>query len=245
MTVWDDITERKKDLDRLLREKPQALRGIVEWYAFEVTYTSTVIEGNTLTRPETVAVLNEGRTPANKRLREIDEMRDHEDAYHLAMAIARSSEALGERTVKTLHAALQRRTDPDEAGLYSSHERRIKGSDKVFPSPLQVPPLMEAFGAWLSDQPAQPRPAFDAHYRLVAIHPFSDGNGRTSRLLMNLMLARGGYPPVLIDLPERSEYLSAIVARDADPDDHALADFLAVRLLLSLDSYVSAAKEAI
>ena len=243
MNPWPDIHAKKAELDRLLARHPRACDHLEDWYAFELTYTSTVIEGNTLTRRDTALVLNEGITPANKRVREVDEMRDHQDAWRYACEVADEGEALGERTVKALHALLMRRTDPDEGGRYSRFERRIQGANVVFPAPLQVPPLMEAFGAWLREQVAGPEAAIEAHYRLVSIHPFSDGNGRTSRLLMNLMLRRAGYPPLLIDVDHRRTYLDALERRQTADDSHPYVRFMAERLAASLDDYIGTARD--
>ncbi len=81
----------------------------------------------------------------------------------------------------------------------------------IFPNPLKIPQLMEEFGSWLSVAPATPEGAFEAHFRLTAIHPFSDGNGRTARLLMNLMLIRGGYPPVAVRPEDRKPRATCVI----------------------------------
>ncbi len=96
------------------------------------------------------------------------------------------------------------------AGVYSYNPRRIAGSPVVFPNPAKNPALMEEFSAWLKDAPPTPSAAFDAHFRLTAIHPFGVGNGRTARLLMNLLLLRGGYPPVPVRPEDRKTYLDAL-----------------------------------
>ena len=243
MGLWADIRTKKAELDRLLARHPRATANLDDWYAFEVTYTSTVIEGNTLTRRETALVLNDGLTPANKRVREVEEMLGHREAYDFALAVARRGEPLGERTVKELHAILMRRVDAEEAGRYSAYERRIQGAPVVFPGPLQVPGEMEAFGAWLASQPAEPEAAVEAHFRLVSIHPFSDGNGRTSRLLMNLILAQAGYPPLLIDMDHRRAYLDALEARQTRDDPAPYEAFMRTRLAASMDDYIETARD--
>jgi Fic family protein len=97
--------------------------------------------------------------------------------------------------VREIHRRIVLRSQPEIAGFYSSLPRRIAGSPVVFPNPLKIPELMRQFGEWLSTAEPVPSASFEAHFRLSAIHPFSDGNGRTCRLLMNLLLLRGGYPP--------------------------------------------------
>jgi Fic family protein len=117
---------------------------------------------------------------------------------------------IGEGVVVELHRRIVARSDPAIAGVYSPHRRRIAGSPVVLPNPLRVPDLMASFGAWLETAAATPEAAFDAHFRLTAIHPFSDGNGRTARLLMNLLLIRGNYPPVPVRPEDRRVYLEAL-----------------------------------
>ena len=129
------------------------------------------------------------------------------------------------------------RIDPEEAGRYSAHQRAIAGSPLVLPSPAEIPPLMGDFTAWLAVAPAGPETAFDAHARLVAIHPFSDGNGRTARLLMNLLLMQG-YPPVVIGPEHRALYIEALQAVQLKADAQPYWRFMAERLEASLDHHL-------
>ena len=99
---------------------------------------------------------------------------------------------------------------------------------------------MEEFGAWLSGAPATPEGAFDAHFRLTAIHPFSDGNGRTARLLMNLLLLRGSYPPVAVRPEDRKLYLEALEQGSLSDDLQPFLNFIYERLDATLGEYVSA-----
>src|SRR5205807_6009541 len=102
--------------------------------------------------------------------------------------------------------------DSEEAGRYRRRQRVIAGSPLVLPTPAEIPALMGDFVAWLSTASVGAETAFAAHARLVAIHPFSDGNGRTARLLMNLLLLRAGYPPVVIGPEHRAAYIDALQA---------------------------------
>jgi Fic family protein len=121
----------------------------------------------------------------------------------------------------------------------------VAGSPVIFPNPTKVPGLMEELGAWLSHAPSTPENAFEAHFRLTAIHPFSDGNGRTARLLMNLMLVRGGYPPVAIGPPDRMPYLDALERGSVSNDLQPFLTFMYDRLDATLDAYLNALKEAL
>jgi Fic family protein len=101
------------------------------------------------------------------------------------------------------------------------------------------------FAAWLRVAPATPETAFSAHRRLVEIHPFNDGNGRTARLLMNLVLIKGGYPPIAVRPEDRLAYLQALQESQAGPSDEAFRRLLYERLDATLAEYLSALQEAI
>jgi Fic family protein len=97
---------------------------------------------------------------------------------------------------------------------------------------------MQALGEWLERQPPSPQAAFEAHYRLVSVHPFSDGNGRTARLLMNLLLLRGGYPPVVIGPEHRKPYIDGLETAQLGGGKEAYEAFMAGRLDASLTDYL-------
>ena len=115
---------------------------------------------------------------------------------------------------------------------------------QAFPSPAELPALMGDFSAWLR-RPANPETAFTAHRRLVDIHPFNDGNGRTARLLMNLILIRGGYPPIAVRPEDRLAYLQALQRAQAGQGDEAFRGLLYQRLDATLAEVLSALREAL
>jgi Fic family protein len=160
-------------------------------------------------------------------------------------ALAAGSTPLDEATVCELHRRIVLRSQPEIAGIYSRLPRRIAGSPVVFPNPVKIPQLMAELDAWLKAAPSDPPAAFEAHFRLTAIHPFADGNGRAARLLMNLMLIRGGYPPIAVRPEDRSTYLDALergsLAGDLDP----FQTFLHERLNATLGEYLSVLREAL
>lgn len=127
------------------------------------------------------------------------------------------------------------RIDPEEAGRYSRHQRAIAGPPLLLPSPAEIAPRMGDFAAWLATVPAGPETAFEAHRQLVAIHPFSDGNGRTARLLMNLLLMRAGYPPVVVGPEHRAAHIDGLQAMQLEGDAQPYRRFMAERLEASLD----------
>lgn len=238
MLLPDSILRKKAVLDGLRPLAGESLAALARWYDVELTYTSNAIEGSTLTRSETAVVVEKGITIGGKPLRDHLEALDHMDALAFVRVLAASAEPLREGDVREIHRLVLARSDPDEAGRYSARQRRVLGSAVRFPSPAEIPPLMADFADWLGKAEVEPPTAFEAHYRLVTIHPFSDGNGRTARLLMNLLLFRAGYPPVVIAPEERVAYLDALQSRQTGGDGSAWRELMLGRLEAGLDLHL-------
>ena len=239
-----DLAEAKRALDALRPLSTGALAQLQAFYDVELTYTSNAIEGNTLTHRETAEVIEHGITVGGKPLRDHLEAVDHYDAVRWIRGVAGAGEPLGEGVVTELHRRIVARSQPEIAGAYSRHPRRVAGSAAVFPNPAKVPALMAAFGAWLADAGGAAGAAFDAHFRLTAIHPFSDGNGRAARLLMNLLLIRGGYPPVAVRPEDRAAYLAALETASVTGDVSLFRALMHARLLATTRDYVRVLSEA-
>ena len=241
----DEIGALKARLDALRPLTAASLDALAAWYDVELTYTSNAIEGNTLTRSETALVLDKGITVRGKPLRDHMEAIDHREALTYVRRLAARGEPLREGDVRDLHGLVLARSQPDEAGRYGGHQRAVAGSTVTFPSPSEIGPLMAEFGTWLSGTVPTYDEAFEAHYRLVTIHPFSDGSGRTARLLMNLLLLRGGHPPIAIGPEERADYLDALERRQLDGGEEPYVAFMTDRLLASLRHHIEHAERAL
>lgn len=239
------IAARKACLDRFRPLSEGALHQLQKYYDVELTFTSNAIEGNTLTLRETSEVIEHGITIGGKTLKDHLEAVDHYDAVLWMREVAAQTTPIDEDVVRALHRRIVARSEPDIAGVYSPHRRRIAGSPVVLPNPLRIPELMREFGHALRQAAATPAAAFDAHFRLTAIHPFSDGNGRTARLLMNLMLLRGGYPPVAVRPEDRTRYLDALERASLADDMEPFQTFMHERLDATLEDYLSAVKETL
>ena len=229
------VAAKKARLDGLRPLAAGTVAALDAWYDVELTYTSNALEGNTLTRSETAIVLEKGITVSGTPLKDHLEATGHRDALRYMRALANANEGVLESDIRNLHRLILAAIDSTEAGKYSSHERTITGSSVVLPGPHEIPPLMQQFVAELNATPDSPEKAFDAHERLVSIHPFSDGNGRTARLLMNLLLLRQGFPPLAILPEDRRAYhdrLEAVRTHDAHSEYH---EFFYQRLLTSLE----------
>jgi len=181
------------------------------------TYHSNAIEGSTLTLGETKAILLDGITISGKPLREHLEAVNHREAMRLMERIAAVDKPLSEDEILDLHRVILTGIQSEDAGVYRQVRVRVAGSLRIFPNPLKVPDLTKAFVDEINALVAHPViKAARAHYGLVAIHPFTDGNGRTARLLMNLLLLRAGYPPTLLPVTERARYYDALEEANND-----------------------------
>ena len=241
----DEIKDKKAALDALRPLSSAALAQIQKHYDVELTYTSNAIEGNTLTLRETAEVIEHGITVGGKPLRDHLEAVDHYDALIWMRSLAATTTAVTESTVCELHRRIVARSQPGAAGLYSDLPRRSAGSPVVFPNPTKIPPLMQQFGAWVQTPAPDPAFVFEAHFRLTAIHPFGDGNGRTARLLMNLLLIRSGYPPVSVRPQDRKDYLDALEHGSMTEDLGPFQTLMHARLGSTLGEYLGVLSEVL
>ncbi len=242
------IRTKKAQLDALRPGAPRGLTDIERTQDFELTYTSNAIEGNTLTAVETMQVIEHGITVGGKPLKDHLEAIDHYDAIRYVRELARrGATPLTEFDVQNLHSLVVRRSQPDVAGRYTGNVRYVLTDTgrHYFPPPAEVPALRGDFSVWLGSAPDTPATAFEAHRRLAEIHPFGDGNGRTARLLMNLILIRGGYPPVAVRPEDRLGYIRALQAAQAGEGTGAFDRLLYERLDATLGEHVSALQEAL
>lgn len=246
MSLLDAIADKKNRLDRLRPLSPEALSKLEHYYDVEITYTSNAIEGNTLSPVETTLVIEQGVTISGKPLKDHLEALDHYDAIRYVRELAREKTRLMESDVRNLHRLVVRRSRPDIAGRYADLARyvRTETGRHEFPSSAEIPALMGDFAKWLGAAPETPQVAFDSHRRLVDIHPFNDGNGRTARLLMNLVLVRGGYPPVAVRPEDRTAYIQALQRSQAGQGSESFDKLLYERLDATLGEYLSALQEA-
>jgi Fic family protein len=246
MSLLDSIADKKNRLDLLRPLSPEALSNLEHYYDVEITYTSNAIEGNTLSPVETTLVIEQGVTIGGKPLKDHLEAIDHYGAIRYVRELARERAPLTESDVRNLHRLVVLRSRPDIAGRYADLPRfvRTETGRYDFPSPAEIPARMGDFAKWLGGSPETPETAFAAHRRLVDIHPFNDGNGRTARLLMNLVLIRGGYPPVAVRPEDRPAYIRALQQGQAGHGSESFDNLLYERLDATLGEYWSALREA-
>src|SRR4051794_7232419 len=249
MTIAGTVLAKKRELDALRKRiRPGGLDGLEHSQRIDITYTSNAIEGNTLTAGETALVLEKGVTIGGKPLKDHLEAIDHARALSWGLEIASQRDApITEADIRNLHRLVVARSKPDIAGSYADRARYVNTDAGLhhFPAPLEIPIVMQAFGRWLRSARGTPETAFRAHRELVGVHPFNDGNGRTARLLMNLVLARAGYPPVAIRPEDRPVYLAALETDQCGGGHAAFDRLLFARLEQTLDMYIAAARQAL
>ncbi len=195
---------------------PEEVKELDQYYRIGVTYASNALEGNSLTLSETKVLLEDGLTVGGKPLKDCYEATGHAKAYDYMLTTARAEEIVfTEEMLCRLHFLFYNGIDNEQAGRYRRHQVFITGTEYVPPAPDEVPDLMEVFAEELNKKKDRMHPvlfAAFAHRRLADIHPFADGNGRTARLLMNLILVNKGYCIVSIPPIWRMDYISALVA---------------------------------
>ncbi len=210
--LLDQIIQKKKLVESYQPLSNEIIDNLNNWFRVELTYSSNAIEGNTLSRVETSQIIEKGLAVPGKSLREHLEAVGHAKAYDWILESApKTPKKITIDTVLNIHRMILEQIDPQNAGRLRSASVRIAGSRAIMPNPAKVPQLMNDFIKWLHDSgPASPTLAANAHYKLVSIHPFIDGNGRTARLLMNLILLQAGYLPAIIQPKERIKYLNSL-----------------------------------
>lgn len=207
-----DCDRLKQEIDQHRPLKGQALKQLCEYFRISLTWTSNALEGNSLTETETKVVIEDGITIGGKPLRDHYEAIGHAEAFdHLQTLVKRA--VIAEKDILALHRFFYHRIDSANAGRYRKQNVIVTGTDFVFPAPSELKGLMAVFVAEMPTLQAVKHPIEYAallHNRLVTIHPFTDGNGRAARLLMNLALLQAGYPVTIIPPGLRSDYLAAI-----------------------------------
>lgn len=228
------IEKNKVILQKLLQNKDNQ-KTLDKWLSTELAYTSNGIEGNTLTRKETELAIEEKLTSGAKPINDYLEAINHAKAFEFIKTATTHNVKIDEDFVLQIHKIILSGIDDTNAGFYRSVRVRISGSQTILPNPIKVPDLMNDFGKWLieKDNDALIK-AIEAHYRLVTIHPFVDGNGRTARLLLNAMLLENGYAPIIIRKIDRRRYLSALETYQTKENSQPYYNFMLSALNKSL-----------
>jgi Fic family protein len=210
--VQSRIVHKKAKLDEARPLPAIVASRIASDLALEWTYHSNSIEGNTLNLAETRVVLEQGLTIGGKTLREHFETINHHRAIAHLEEIVRQGSPIQVSDILDLHHMVMQQIDQDFAGRIRNGYVRITGANFQPPRPELCAELLDQM---IEDYIHEPvidpiQQAAVLHHRLVWIHPFFDGNGRTARLVMNLSLMKAGYPPAIILQQDRKKYYDAL-----------------------------------
>ncbi|MFH0873762.1 MAG: Fic family protein [Candidatus Komeilibacteria bacterium] len=236
------LEAKRKELNKLRPLRASAVKKLQEKFRLEMTYNSNAIEGNSLTLKETFLVINEGITVKGKPLKDHLETKDQyaalEYLYDLVDKDKRNT--VSEGLIRSIHQIVVQETEKDQAGKYRTANVFIMGAKHTPPEAFQVPQLMNGLIVWLK-QNSKKISAIELaallHHKLVSIHPFFDGNGRTARLVMNLILMRAGYPLTIILKNDRKKYYNVLAKADGG-DYVPLVNFIAQTIERSFDIYL-------
>lgn len=212
-TTFDRLYAKKQVLQSSRPLPTIALHKIRESLSVEWTYNSNGIEGNTLSLRETQMVLQEGITVKGKSLREHFETHNHDKAIDYLFSIINDDYKLRSIDILSLHGLVLRSIEEDFAGRIRNGGVRITGANFTPPNANKVSDLLDELIDFVNTNPQQLNDielATVFHHKLVWIHPFFDGNGRTVRLAMNLLLMRSGFPPAIILKNDRIKYYKAL-----------------------------------
>lgn len=213
MPVFERLETKREELVKQRPLPSLALGKIREALTIEWTYNSNTIEGNTLSLRETQMVLQDGITIKGKSLREHFEAKNHERAINLIYKLVERKQDLSVHDILSLHGLVLNSIEEEFAGRLRNGGVRISGANFIPPNALKVSGMVDELLSFLKNNPYQMNTielATIFHHRFVWIHPVFDGNGRTVRLAMNLLLMQQGYPPAIILTNDRAKYYSAL-----------------------------------
>ncbi len=246
------ILKRIKDKLALLKKArpfpPYLINKLREQFSIEMNYNSNAIEGNTLTLRETMLVLQQGITIKGKPLKDHLEVKNQAKAIEYLYDIVDSKKdiPLSEMLIRNLHNLIVQNIDGVEAGSYRAYDVRITGSKHTPPPAFDVPHRMRDLLKWYRENKNKLdiiTLATEFKHRFVFIHPFGDGNGRASRLILNIILMKAGYPIVVILKNDRAKYYKALQKAD-DGGMEDLILFTSQAVERSLDLYIRAIRNS-
>ena len=235
--TWQvDVEKIRKNYSKNQRAMPRSIKEKeMENFAINFTYDTQRIEGSTLTRKETADLLERGIAPKNKPMRDAQEAEAHRDLF---FEIIDSKKDLSLHEIQDWHWKLFNKTKKDIAGKIRNYHVAIKGSKFMPPSTVEVFPMLTEFFQWYNKNKLHPvELAALAHLKFVTIHPFGDGNGRISRLIMNFILNKKKYPMLDIPYEGRNSYYNALEKSQANKEDRTFLQWFIKRYIKEYKRY--------
>ena len=241
-TTFTRLVEKRDALNLARPLNSYSLQKIQDAFTVEWTYNSNSIEGNTLSLNETHMIINEGFTIKGKSMREHLEAKNHQQALHQLYKLVQEGYILNDSDILKLHELVLHGIEEDFAGRLRTSGVRISGANFIPPNALKVSQFLEELIAFVNDNPLQLNDielVTIFHHKFVWIHPFFDGNGRTVRLVMNLILMSKGFPPAIILSVDRKKYYDALNQANAGNYDKLML-LMCQSIERSLNIYLSA-----
>lgn len=236
---YADIEKIRKNFAKNQKAMPKTVKEKeLENFAVNFTYDTQRIEGSTLTHRDTADLLERGITPRSKPMRDVQEAEAHRDLF---FEILGSKKDLSLQYVTGWHWKLFNKTKPDIAGKIRKRQVTISASRFIPPTPVEVYPMLMEFFQWYNRQKNKLHPvelAALAKLKFVTIHPFWDGNGRISRLIMNFILDRKKYPMLDIPYEERNGYYNSLERAQLKKEDRIFLQWFAKRYVKEHKRYL-------
>ena len=231
-TIKDNFKKNYNKMPKSIQEKE------LETFAIRFTYTTNKIEGSTLTHRETALLLEKGITPARRPIEDVKEAELHRKVFYEMLEYEKN---ITIATVNQWHKELFKETKKDRAGLIRNYDVGITGSEYIPPHAFELDILLREFFNWYNQNKNKMHSVHLAalvHLRFVSIHPFGDGNGRISRLLMNYVLNKNNYPMLIIDYSERNSYYNALEKSQLDNKVNSFTLWFFKRYVKSYENYL-------
>jgi len=249
LSLMRHIDTQRSQIETLKNKHTSVWPTIQEKLKFTWTYDSNAIEGSTLTLGDTIFYLKEGLTVEGKPLKDFVDASNHAEAIDFLYEVISNQRPISEGLIKEINGLLlngvkstpaineqgqkvEKKARPGEYKREANHVLQADGTIHRYVDPVHVASEMEKLCRWITEQDGHLHPigiAAVAHYNMVRIHPFDDGNGRGARILMNLILIKAGYPPAIVKNEKRRTYLEALKKAD-DGNLEPFVEFIASSL---------------
>jgi len=230
--IKDNFNKNQKKMTRSIAEKE------LENFAIKFTYTTNKIEGSTLTHRETALLLEKGITPSRRPIQDIKETELHRKIFY---EMLHYKQKITLATILHWHKELFQQTKQDSAGRIRNYDVKISGSKFVPPNAIEINILLRGFFQWYNQNKNILHPVHFAalvHLKFVTIHPFGDGNGRISRLLLNYVLNKNNYPMLVINYSERNSYYNALERSQLTNDENIFTLWFFKRYVNEYKKYI-------
>jgi len=254
MEILEKVQKLKAQLDSLRPFDPEREARIWQKFRLEWNYHSNNIEGNSLTFGETKALILFGNTAQGKPLKDHFEITGHNEAINWVLDVVKGDTELTEVFIRELHTLILKepyhidaitsdgkaKRRKIEVGKYKTQPNHVitsTGETFYFATPEETPAKMQELIEWYRCEKGKDAItlATEFHYRFVRIHPFDDGNGRVARILMNFILMKHGYPPVIIRTEDKENYYRVLTLADSDQME-PFVEYVATNLIQSLET---------